>query len=62
MSISLENSISPSSRFWEVLPYILKKSRHTEIWGVDLRHAEWQVLEVVLNKVQRQRARTEIHH
>lgn len=51
MFVSLEKTTSLASRFQDALPSILKKSRHTEIWGVDLKHAEWQVLEVVLEKV-----------
>ncbi|KAJ5789196.1 uncharacterized protein N7518_006207 [Penicillium psychrosexuale] len=50
MSVSLEKSSSLASRFRDALPSILKKSRNTEIWGVDLKHAEWQVLEVILEK------------
>ncbi|KAI2678101.1 hypothetical protein CBS147355_5102 [Penicillium roqueforti] len=50
MFVSLEKTTSLASRFQDALPSILKKSRHTEIWGVDLKHAEWQVLEVVLEK------------
>jgi hypothetical protein len=51
MSLSLEESSSLTSHFRDALPSILKKSRNTEIWGVDLKHAEWQVLEVILEKV-----------
>ncbi|KAJ5285189.1 hypothetical protein N7524_000495 [Penicillium chrysogenum] len=50
MSLSLEESSSLTSHFRDALPSILKKSRNTEIWGVDLKHAEWQVLEVILEK------------
>lgn len=62
MSVSLENSSSLAGRFRDALPSILKKSLHTEIWGVDLEHAEWQVLEVILEKVLRLRAHTEVRH
>lgn len=51
MSVSLEKSSSSASHFRDTLPSILKKSRNTEIWGVDLKHAEWQILEVILEKV-----------
>ncbi|KAJ6191107.1 hypothetical protein N7519_001128 [Penicillium mononematosum] len=50
MSVSLEESSPLDSHFRDALPSILKKSRNTEIWGVDLKHAEWQVLEVILEK------------
>ncbi|KAJ5162706.1 kinase-like domain-containing protein [Penicillium coprophilum] len=50
MSVSSEKTSSLASRFRDNLPSILKKSRHTEIWGVDLKHAERQVLEVILEK------------
>ncbi|KAJ9489950.1 hypothetical protein VN97_g3339 [Penicillium thymicola] len=36
--------------FRDALPSILKKSRHTEIWGIDLKDAEGKVLEVILEK------------
>lgn len=62
MSVSLEKSSSLASRLRDALPSILKKSRNTEIWGVDLKHAEWQVLEVILEKVLALQARTEIRH
>lgn len=51
MSVSLEKSSSLASRFRDALPSILKNSRHTEIWGIDLKDAEGQVLEVILEKV-----------
>ncbi|OQD66787.1 hypothetical protein PENPOL_c004G05664 [Penicillium polonicum] len=50
MSVSLEKSSSLASRFRDALPSILKNSRHAEIWGVDLKDAEGQVLEVILEK------------
>ena len=62
MSVSLEKTTSLASRFRDTIPSILKKSRHTEIWGVDLKHAESQVLEVILEKVLGLRAHTEIRH
>ncbi|KAJ5466077.1 hypothetical protein N7530_009864 [Penicillium desertorum] len=45
MSVSLEKPSSLASHFRDALPSLLKKSRNTEIWGVDLKHAEWQVQE-----------------
>jgi hypothetical protein len=51
MSVSLEKPSSLASHFRDALPSLLKKSRNTEIWGVDLKHAEWQVQEVILEKV-----------
>lgn len=51
MSVSLEKSSSLASRFRDALPSILRNSRHTEIWGIDLKDAEGQVLEVILEKV-----------
>lgn len=51
MSIPSDNPNTLISRFRDALPSILKASRHTEIWGIDIEHAEWQVLEAILNKV-----------
>lgn len=51
MSVSLEKSSSLASRFRDALPSIVTKSRHGEIWGIDLEHAEWEVVEVILEKV-----------
>jgi hypothetical protein len=62
MSASLEKSSSPASRLRDALPSILTKSRHTEIWGVDLKHAEWRVLEVILEKVLEPLTRRDIRH
>ncbi|KAH8703839.1 kinase-like domain-containing protein [Talaromyces proteolyticus] len=56
MSVSFEKASSLASRFRDALPSVLKKSRHTEIWGVDIKHAEWQVLEVILEKFLRSRS------
>ncbi|CAG8165949.1 unnamed protein product [Penicillium nalgiovense] len=50
MSVSREKSSSQASRLRDALPSILKKSRNTEIWGVDLKDTEWQVLELILEK------------
>ncbi|OQE89817.1 hypothetical protein PENNAL_c0013G06240 [Penicillium nalgiovense] len=50
MSVSPEKSSSQASRLRDALPSILKKSRNTEIWGVDLKDTEWQVLELILEK------------
>ncbi|KAJ5622458.1 kinase-like domain-containing protein [Penicillium herquei] len=51
MSDALEKSSGLASHFREnALPSILKKSRNTEIWGVDLKHAESQAVEFVVEK------------
>lgn len=62
MSVSLENSSSPTSRLRDALSSILKKSGNSEIWGIDLKHAEWQLLEVILEKVIELQAQTEVCH
>ncbi|QKX56170.1 uncharacterized protein TRUGW13939_03270 [Talaromyces rugulosus] len=46
MSVSLEKPSSLASRFRDALPSVFKKSRNSEIWGVDIKHAEWQVVEM----------------
>ncbi|KAJ5180722.1 kinase-like domain-containing protein [Penicillium capsulatum] len=50
MSDLSKTSSSPVHGFQNVLHVILKNCRHTEIWGVDLKHAEGQVLEFILKK------------
>ncbi|KAJ5961226.1 kinase-like domain-containing protein [Penicillium vulpinum] len=50
MSVSLDKPNSLASCFRDALPSVLKNSRNSEIWGVDLLHAEWQVLELILGK------------
>ncbi|KAL3470696.1 kinase-like domain-containing protein [Aspergillus californicus] len=45
-------SIEPSAlaRFIDLLPSILSQTRHQELWGVDLQHAEPQILARILQK------------
>ncbi|KGO76608.1 Aminoglycoside phosphotransferase [Penicillium italicum] len=50
MSVSSGKSNSLASRFQNALPSILANSHQTEIWGVDLKHTEGQVLELILEK------------
>ncbi|OJJ46503.1 hypothetical protein ASPZODRAFT_152010 [Penicilliopsis zonata CBS 506.65] len=50
MSVSVEKSDSIVGCFRDALPSILIKSRHTDIWGVDLKHAEWPTVKIILEK------------
>ncbi|PLB41523.1 protein kinase-like protein [Aspergillus candidus] len=43
-------SVSLDSRLRDALPSILTRSRHSEIWGVDLKHAERPILDIILDK------------
>lgn len=58
MSSPSDNSNTLTSRFRDALPSILKASRHTEIWGLDIEHSERQVLDAALNKVSLQSTNT----
>lgn len=63
MSVSLKESSSLNSRFRDARPSLFwQNPRRTEIWRIDLNRAEWQVLEVILQKLLGLRAHTEIWH
>lgn len=51
VTMSVSSSSSPLNRFRDALPSVVKKSRHSEIWGFSLEQAESRVLELVLEKV-----------
>lgn len=51
MSVSLDQSSALASHLRDALPSIVKKARHTEIWGLDLEQADWQVLKGILERV-----------
>ncbi|KAJ5361097.1 kinase-like domain-containing protein [Penicillium brevicompactum] len=50
MSGPLEKLSPLLCRFREASPSIFKKSRHSELWGVDLKHAERHTIDLILIK------------
>lgn len=51
MSGPLEDPSPLVCRFREALPSIFENSRHSEIWGFDLKRAERHTIELILEKV-----------